>query len=98
MKHSSGRPELRFRVVMSATVISLLWLGAGSVDAQVADIAMNGDVAGVRQALRDGADVNLPQGDGMTALHWAAENGHTEVAKVLVLSLIQILRNRTKDK
>ena len=79
MKHSSGRPELRLRVVASAVVMSLLWLGAGSVEAQLADVAMNGDVAGVRQALRDGADVNLPQGDGMTALHWAAENGNQEM-------------------
>jgi ankyrin repeat protein len=86
MKHSSGRPELRFRVVMSAIVISLLWLGAGSVDAQVADVAMNGDVAGVRQALRDGADVNLPQGDGMTALHWAAENGDLETLQMLIIA------------
>ncbi|SVC86260.1 uncharacterized protein METZ01_LOCUS339114, partial [marine metagenome] len=71
---------------MSAVVMSLLWLGAGSVDAQVVDVAMNGDVAGVRQALRDGADVNLPQGDGMTALHWAAENGDPEMLQMLIIA------------
>ena len=41
--------------------------------ARVADAAMRGDVAAVRTLLQQGADVNAPQGDGMTALHWAAE-------------------------
>ena len=43
----------------------------GSADAPVADAAMRGDVETLRRLLRGGADVNLPQSDGMTALHWA---------------------------
>jgi ankyrin repeat protein len=34
--------------------------------------------------LRDGADVNAAQGDGMTALHWAAERGDAALAEMLV--------------
>jgi len=53
-------------------------------DAPVADAAMHGDVATVRALLRDGADVNAPQGDGMTALHWAAQNGDADLLEVLL--------------
>jgi uncharacterized protein len=50
----------------------------------VADAAMRGDAAAVRSALAQRADVNIPQGDGMTALHWAAEHGDSALAATLV--------------
>jgi ankyrin repeat protein len=50
----------------------------------VADAAMRGDAAAVRAALAQGADVNAPQGDGMTALHWAADHGDSAMAAMLV--------------
>ena len=50
---------------------SALLHGAG-LGAPVADAAMAKDAAAVRQLLKEGADVNAAQGDGMTALHWAA--------------------------
>ena len=50
----------------------------------VADAAMRGDVAAVRALLKDRADVNAAQGDGMTALHWAAESGNQELAQLAV--------------
>lgn len=53
-------------------------------DSPVADAAQRGDLADVRRLLRDGADVNAAQGDGMTALHWAAERGDGELAEVLL--------------
>jgi ankyrin repeat protein len=37
----------------------------------VADAVMRGDVAAVRALLAQKADVNAPQADGATALHWA---------------------------
>ena len=49
----------------------------------VADAAMRGD-ARVRTLLKQGADVNAAQGDGMTALHWAARNGDAELAQMLL--------------
>jgi uncharacterized protein len=62
--------------VASALSLTLL-LGAwtAAADAPVADAAMRGDTAAVRVLLRQGADVNGAQGDGMTALHWAATRG-----------------------
>ena len=50
----------------------------------VADAAQGGDLASVRRLLREGADVNAPQGDGMTALHWAAERGDEALCEVLL--------------
>ena len=53
-------------------------------DSPVADAAMEGDIVTVRALLADGADVNAAQGDGMTALHWAAERGDAGLAEMLL--------------
>lgn len=53
-------------------------------ESPVADAAMKGDTERVRFLLRAGADVNAPQGDGMTALHWAARNGDLATLQVLL--------------
>src|SRR5262245_45379535 len=58
-------------------------LGAAS-PTPVADSAMRGDRDAVRDLLKQGADVGAAQGDGMTALHWAAERGDAAMADMLV--------------
>ena len=45
---------------------------------------MRGDGATVRALVASGADVNAAQGDGMTALHWAANRGDSTMAVVLL--------------
>ncbi|MGH9391113.1 MAG: ankyrin repeat domain-containing protein [Vicinamibacteria bacterium] len=50
----------------------------------VADRAMAGDREAVRALLQQGVDVNAAQGDGMTALHWAALSGDVDLAKMLL--------------
>ena len=50
----------------------------------MADAAMKRDVAAVRALLKSGADVNAAQGDGMTALHWAARQGDTDTVRMLL--------------
>ena len=52
--------------------------------APVAEAAMRGDGATVRALVASGADVNVAQGDGMTALHWAANRGDSTMAVVLL--------------
>src|ERR1022692_3024517 len=55
-------------------------------DTRVADAAMKGDRAAVVALVKQGADVNGAQGDGMTALHWAATNDDLEMAKALIVA------------
>ena len=40
----------------------------------------------MKSLLKQAADVNAAQGDGMTALHWAAMNGDVELAQMLIVA------------
>ena len=71
-------------------VLSLLLTGVNAAVKPVVDAASRGDAETLRQLLRDGADVNEAQGDGMTALHHAADLGDLELAKVLIYAGINI--------
>jgi len=75
--------RLRAHALGGLVATLLLW-GGIAPEAPVADAAMRGDVAGVESLLRAGEDVNAAQGDGMTALHWAAELGHAGLAETLI--------------
>ena len=55
-----------------------------SAVAPLADAAMRGDLAAVRALLDQGVNVNAAQGDGMTALHWAASRGDSALAGMLL--------------
>lgn len=74
---------LRTHGLVAAFTAMLLWASVPA-EAPVADAAMKKDVAQVETLLRSGADVNAAQGDGMTALHWAAEHGDAELADMLL--------------
>jgi ankyrin repeat protein len=53
-------------------------------EATVADAARIGDATAVKALLKGGADVNAAQGDGMTALHWAAQKGDPALVSMLL--------------
>jgi ankyrin repeat protein len=57
---------------------------ASAKSTAVAEAAMRGDLTKVRQLIAQGSDVNMAQGDGMTALHWAAERGDAAMAEALL--------------
>src|SRR2546425_4446368 len=57
---------------------------AGAPASSLVDAAMQGNRDAVRALLKQGADVNTAQGDGMTALHWAAQKGDVELAQTLL--------------
>lgn len=66
--------------VLSMTLV--LW--GATPDTRMADAAMGRDIEGVRSLIREAADVNSAQGDGMTALHWAALHGDDAMARLLL--------------
>jgi uncharacterized protein len=57
-------------------------LGAGRAD--VADAVMKHDTAALRALLQQKADVNAPQADGATALHWAVYHDDLEAMDLLI--------------
>lgn len=60
--------------------------------------AREGNLEGVKQELA-ATDVNEADGNGNTALHWAAENGHTEVVRLLLKhSNINLSAKNTEEK
>ena len=54
--------------------------------APVADAAERRDAGAIHTLLKQGADVSAAQGDGMTALHWAALHGDRELASMLIFA------------
>src|SRR5688500_1671242 len=59
---------------------------AGQASATIAQAAQAKDSAAIKKLLKEGGDVNGAQGDGMTALHWAALNGDAELASMLLVA------------
>jgi ankyrin repeat protein len=72
---------------MRATALAIALLASTigvQANASVADAAKAGDVAAVKAMLKSGGDVNAAQGDGMTALHWAASHGDASMTQMLL--------------
>jgi ankyrin repeat protein len=69
------------------------FLAAGRSD--VADAAMKHDRAALRALIQQKADVNAPQVDGATAVHWAVYNDDSESADLLIKAGAKVdIRNR----
>ncbi len=71
------------RLVTIGLMIALS-VGISAAESPVADAAARGDRESVRALLKKGLDVNEAQGDGTTALHWAAIKGDAEMARMLI--------------
>ena len=76
------------------SLINCRWMIAGllcfsahtgiAANSAIADAAKARDVAAVKAMLTNGGDVNAAQGDGMTALHWAATHGDAALTQMLL--------------
>jgi len=69
---------------LAAVLVVLVAVSAVAADMRLADAAKTGDVEAVRTLLKQRANVNEAQGDGMTALHWAVYTNNLDIAKMLV--------------
>ena len=79
--------SLKSILVGSAAVLVLaIFAGPGLIaaDPTVADSAMVGDTAAIRALLAQHADINAPQPDGATALHWSVYRNDFALAKLLI--------------
>lgn len=79
--------ELLMIATMRIGVVGLMTLLASTAvaaDSRLADAAMQQDRAAVRALLAVGLDVNTPQGDGATALHWSVHWDDEEMADLLL--------------
>jgi uncharacterized protein len=80
---------MRLAHTLRFSVLGLLALTAlihAAPSAPVADAAMQGNKDAVRSLLKQAADVNAAQGDGMTALHWAAMKDDADLVQTLLFA------------
>lgn len=72
-------------LAQSAICIILATLpGVAVGDTRISDAAQKGNLAVVQSLLKQNVDVNAAQGDGNTALHWAAYRDDLEMARLLI--------------
>jgi uncharacterized protein len=74
---------MRFKLLCLAIVASAVGLSAAS-DLRLIQAVKAQDEASVRALLKQRADVNAAQGDGSTALHWAANLDNLAIADLLI--------------
>lgn len=73
------------RLACAAALVVYLNAPAGAASrSDVADAVMKGDAAALRTLLQQKADVNAPQIDGATALHWAVYRDDLAGADLLI--------------
>jgi len=72
------------RTLMTYAAILASAGAAWAAGSDLADAVMKGDIQAARSLVQQKANVNTPQTDGTTALHWAVRRGDLEVAELLI--------------
>ena len=87
-ERSAGAPYARLKpsryIVALLVALAAAPALAAASKSPVADAVMQGDKAALRAVLQQKADVNAPQVDGATALHWAVYHDDGEAADLLI--------------
>src|SRR4051812_40748691 len=79
-RKSTRRPGVAAIAVLAATI----GLSGASTDLRLVEAVKSRNTEAIRSLLRGGVDVNAPQPDGATALHWAAHNDDQAAADLLI--------------
>src|SRR3984957_9837877 len=74
----------RFSGLLLLAIGLLAWAGTDGAASSLADAVKNGDRAAAISLLKQHADVNAPEADGTTALHWATRQDDREMADRLI--------------
>ena len=86
---------MRAGTLLGAFVVILsLSAGIGAAGSDVADAVERGDLAAARALVQKGANVNAPQSDGATALHWAVYRDSVEAVDLLMRAGAKSVTNR----
>jgi ankyrin repeat protein len=75
---------IRGILAAAAVVVAAGSAAAAAGKSEIADAAMKGDKAALRTLVERKADVNAPQVDGATALHWAVYRDDSDAADLLI--------------
>ena len=81
MKRADVKSQARWLMLSLLLVASTA--GAGS-DLSLIEAVKGQDTATARELIQRNVDVNTPQADGATALHWAVHRDDLEIAKLLI--------------
>jgi ankyrin repeat protein len=71
-------------IVFTAGLLLATLASAAPADTKLIDAVKAHDSAGARALIGQGVDVNAADGDGSTALHWAASNGDAALTDALL--------------
>ncbi len=71
-------------LIQGFPIAALLLAGTPAIAGEIADAAMNNDYDAVFSLIEQGVDVNEPQKDGQTALHWAVVANETGFVRELI--------------
>ncbi len=76
--------SMRAKPLYLALALAAAALAGNSPDTRLVDAAAKPDLETVRKLVAEHIDVNIPQADGTTALHWAAHWDDSEMAELLI--------------
>lgn len=89
----SDTPEAKISPQQAMETLTAREINSSDDGNKLLDAARKGDAELVKQLISTGADVNKADADGWTPLLSAADNGHTEIVKLL-LGVLGIDLNR----
>lgn len=75
---------MRRQAILASALLALSGLVGNAADLRLVTAAKNGDRATVTALLQQKLDVNAPEADGTTALHWAVRSDDLDLADRLI--------------
>lgn len=74
----------RLRLAVTNALLCFAFASTSVIASELIDATRAEDAEAVANLIAEGADLDVATGDGMTALHWAAQSGQTEIVELLL--------------